>query len=777
MSDIAKRDVLRPRLEVIKALSAQVGVGGRWCVWLPVEREGGKLGKVPHQFKSGKFSPIGCDNPTEWADFEKICVWYGGGTKASGLGLLIGGGKGPERYHSGLVAVDIDHCIADGELVATVPTEVRLAIKAMTDAGVYLEISPSGTGLRGIWRGSKGPGIREKIVHAGIGREMYDGSTNGRYVTVTGATWGESAPVLRELPESFAWDVADSLGLLVEQVHEGGSSASAPLRDLPGLSDDAIIAKLKQSGQGKGKRLWDGDMSDYGNDWSSADAALCRTIARWTDDEAQVARVWGASALAQREKFKVRKDYRSRTVTAALTSARKEAAEKSSTSAAKSAKVQAAIESGDSGGALAEALSRWGGKVPATLEAAETIISYDRRLCAAFAFDAFCSGVVKLRSLRECLGEAVPPDDEPRPGDTWKDSDTLALTIWLAKEWGVSLKPGQIDDAVSLAARRRPINLVVDALEVLKWDGKPRLDTWLIDYLQADDSYDSARYLKAIGRAWVIGTVARAYQPGVKFDNALVLEGGQGRGKSNAARILASAVAPHAFREGLPSLAREDEAQMALRGVWICELSELAFQGRSSAEHTKSFISRLVDSFRPKYGRRDDKVPRTVSFIGTTNHSQYVQDASGARRWWSFRVSKPIDIEALLVVAPQLWAEGVAAFKAGEKHHITDAAVLTDAQASQSVRQERSGWDELIEDKLIDPLTEGKLGEPSEFYEQALRLWVLVAGDEAKLEFTKNTRAFSEALTRCGFEKKVSGGRSMWRVGADLMGRIHKSRL
>ena len=772
-----KREVLPPRLNVIEALAAQVQ-DGRWCIWRAVEREGGKLGKVPHQFKAGKLSPIGCNDPDEWASWATARQWYeqaGGG--AAGVGILVGSNPKdhPEiRYSSGLVAVDIDNCLDDaGALSADVSGDVRQAVIALQSAGAYIEISPSGTGLRALWIGSKSAGIREKASIDGIGRELYDGSTVGRYVTLTGQVWGGSAVGLVEQSEAFARDAAEWLGLLTVQKSSAGTGEAGP-RDLPPVSDDELIKKLKQSGQGRAKKLFDGDMSEYAGDHSAADAALCRLVARWSDDPAQLARVWGASALAKRPKFE-RKDYRERTIDMALASARKAAAEGSSAAAGKAERVKAAVAAGDSGGALASALASWGGKVPSTLGAAETILSLDKRLAAAFAFDEFCGQVVKLRSLRDCLGEAVPPDAEPVSGQTWTDADTSALTVWLERAWGISLKSGLVDEAVNLAAKRRVINTVCDSLSALVWDGRKRLDRMLVDWFNADDSHDSPRYLAAIGRAWMVGTVARAFQPGCKHDHVLTLEGGQGFGKSNAVRVLASAIAPHAYREGLPPLTQGQEAEIALCGVWVCELAELSFMDRATTEHIKAFLTRVSDSFRPKYGRRNITVGRTCSFGATTNQGTYVRDATGARRFWVFRVGKRIDIEALREVAPQLWAEAVAAYKGGESWWLTDASTLRDAEASQWRRLERDGWDELIADKLIDPLSEGKLGEPSEFYEQALNVWRIVS-PEAETEFNKYARAFSDALVRSGFEKKQSGGRSMWRVSAALLGRINQAR-
>ena len=51
---------------------------------------------------------------------------------------------------------------------------------------------------------------------------------------------------------------------------------------------------------------------------------------------------------------------------------------------------------------------------------------------------------------------------------------------------------------------------------------------------------------------------------------------------------------------------------------------------------------------------------------------------------------------------------------------MTDAIALRDAELSQGRRLERSAWDELIADKVIDKL---RIDEIPTFREQALHLW------------------------------------------------------
>jgi len=69
---------------------------------------------------------------------------------------------------------------------------------------------------------------------------------------------------------------------------------------------------------------------------------------------------------------------------------------------------------------------------------------------------------------------------------------------------------------------------VRDYLDTLAWDGKHRLDQWLIDYCKATDTPLN----RAFGRKVLMVAVRRVRSPGCKFDFILVLEGEQGIGKS-----------------------------------------------------------------------------------------------------------------------------------------------------------------------------------------------------------------------------------------------------
>ena len=92
----------------------------------------------------------------------------------------------------------------------------------------------------------------------------------------------------------------------------------------PPLADDVVIARMKAAKNGPAiTKLLEGDTSAHGGDDSAADLALMNALAFWTARNAdQMERIFGASALAHRDKWQNRKDYRDRTIAVAIQSCR-----------------------------------------------------------------------------------------------------------------------------------------------------------------------------------------------------------------------------------------------------------------------------------------------------------------------------------------------------------------------------------------------------------------------------------------------------------------------
>ena len=134
-----------------------------WVCWRVEEGR-----KVPYQ-AANPTRRASSTNPSTWSTFEVARLAYESST-FDGVGIVLDG--------SGLVGVDLDHCVVDG-----IPSDA--ALKILDEIGCdYVESSPSGTGLRGFGFGVLYRAIKKNVD--GVNVELYQ---KARYLTVTGSTY------------------------------------------------------------------------------------------------------------------------------------------------------------------------------------------------------------------------------------------------------------------------------------------------------------------------------------------------------------------------------------------------------------------------------------------------------------------------------------------------------------------------------------------------------------------------------------------------------------
>lgn len=301
-------------------------------------------------------------------------------------------------------------------------------------------------------------------------------------------------------------------------------------------------------------------------------------------------------------------------------------------------------------------------------------------------YDVFSDRIRWVRPVPEIQGMSAP-----KPGEDLSDHHVTYVHHWFAKLRGVSFPKTAIQDALEAAAKVSAINPVRTYLDGLEWDQVPRIAKWLERYLGADPT----PYTSIVGTWWLISAVARIYDPGCQADHLVVLEGGQGAGKSTAARILGG----DWFLANLPDITNKDAPQL-LQGHWIAEIGELdAFKG-AAGTRVKDWVTRTVDSYRPAYGRFSVRRPRSCVFIGTTNEHQYLTDATGARRFWPVQVNT-LERDALIRDRDQLWAEAKHHYQCGEQWwpSAEHAALIGDQQEERFAGDE---WQKRISDWIGD---------------------------------------------------------------------------
>ncbi len=275
-------------------------------------------------------------------------------------------------------------------------------------------------------------------------------------------------------------------------------------------------------------------------------------------------------------------------------------------------------------------------------------------------FNAFTNDVMLLR-------------DAPwgSPAGVWSEVDELKMGEYLVRDhWLPSCSRGTLEEAVRIVAHNHRFHPVRAYLDGLRWDGQRRLETWLQRACLVEDEWDMRdplqRYLARVGTWFLQAMCARIVHPGCKFDYMLILEGEQGMRKSSLFAALGGAY----FADTGLVLGDKDSYQN-LQGKWIYEFAELDSLGKADVTKVKSFVASSVDRFRASFDRRACDYPRQCVFGGTTNEDHYLTDPTGNRRFWPVRISRQIDIEWVLSVRDQLFAEAMERVRAGKRMHPT----------------------------------------------------------------------------------------------------------
>lgn len=300
------------------------------------------------------------------------------------------------------------------------------------------------------------------------------------------------------------------------------------------------------------------------------------------------------------------------------------------------------------------------------------------------------------------------PWDRGEGSRIWNDFDDAHLALQLEKLYGIT-GPLKIETALKVVGHRNRRNEVKDWIKSLTWDGVPRIESLLHDYLGAEQNI----YTESIMKKALAAAVARAFDGrGVKFDYMIIFTGRQGIGKSTFLAKLGM----QWFSDSLYSFEGKEAAEL-IQGTLINEVGELSAMTRSEMEVVKQFLSKTHDIYREAYGKRANKYPRRCVFFGSTNSEEFLKDVTGNRRFWPVKVgdqrpTKSI-FEELDAEVPQIWAEARILYMLGEPLYLSDEALAISEAMQDDFRE-------------VDP-KEGMVAEfldrkiPANWYEMSLQ--------------------------------------------------------
>ena len=274
-----------------------------------------------------------------------------------------------------------------------------------------------------------------------------------------------------------------------------------------------------------------------------------------------------------------------------------------------------------------------------------------------------------LFSQRDTITSPNSPFKGTHADDEVDDTSLARMCGYLSDVYGLELTINSlVDKMLKLTAPERSYHAVMDFITREKWDGVPRVDTLLIDYLGAEDT----PLTRAMTHKWMVAAVARALDidpetgEGVKFDNCLTLYGAQGTGKSTFAETLAGR-----WRGSISFDDSKKEQYETLQRSWIVEIPEFKGMRSADTDAVKDLISSRSDNFRAAYARQWNKNPRHSVLIGSTNNEHFLKDVSGNRRFWIVEVNGGRGVrlwrDELRANVGQIWAEAYYLYLQGEE--------------------------------------------------------------------------------------------------------------
>ena len=245
-----------------------------------------------------------------------------------------------------------------------------------------------------------------------------------------------------------------------------------------------------------------------------------------------------------------------------------------------------------------------------------------------------------------------------------RDKELFRMEI--EKRFKFKAKVIDLDTAIVSASDKCRYHPIKNQILSVSWDEIPRAETFFIDVLGVEDNV----YNRECTRKWLLASLTRLFDNGVKFDEMIILQGGQGIGKSTTLQRLSLGY----YTDITEKIS--DEVTFKVMRTWLVELSELSTMMKTDSDSFKAWLSASKDTVRKKYGSEPDDYPRTFTVLGTTNNKEILKDRTGNRRYWLMYCEKDkikntiwsLDIKYIL----QLWGEVYQWYKNGENLLISE---------------------------------------------------------------------------------------------------------
>ncbi len=311
---------------------------------------------------------------------------------------------------------------------------------------------------------------------------------------------------------------------------------------------------------------------------------------------------------------------------------------------------------------------------------------------------------------------------------------------------------GSFSDFVGVIGQRNPMNPAQDWIDSKPWDGVSRIAK-LCATIECDDEFRADLKDNLIER-WLLSAAAAAVCPsGFRSRGVLVLQGGQGLGKTTwLARLV-----PEELRQHLVLLdhhldPHNKDSVIAACSHWFVEIGELDSSFKKDIARLKGFITNDVDKLRLPYGKRPIEMPRRTVFAGSVNDPNFLIDPTGNSRFWTIPCTK-IDYRHSIDMQ-QVFAELAVMVRNGAEWWLSP-----NEEAELLKSNERFNSVSVLEEKFLDRFNPDDL-KPR--YRTASQICAVLGYSHPGNSMAREMGAI---LRRHVGEPKRVQGRTCWKVG------------
>lgn len=235
---------------------------------------------------------------------------------------------------------------------------------------------------------------------------------------------------------------------------------------------------------------------------------------------------------------------------------------------------------------------------------------------------------------------------------TLENRDIQLLRLNLSEKKNTTFSTDDIKTSIYGISELNRYHPIKELIEAVQWDGVKRAEKFFIDCLGVEDN----ELNREVTRKWLLACITRLYEKGRKFDEMLILFGGQGIGKSTTLERLALDTF---YTKVTGKLSNETILQTSK--TWLVELDELSTLLRTPSEEFKAWLSSRKDTTRVPYEAQPLDFERGFIVLGTTNNKKILKDNTGNRRFWILDCNKDNIKTSIFSLTKQdilqVWAE------------------------------------------------------------------------------------------------------------------------